>query len=426
MIRGEQGDTTTQPNLLRGVLTPRGWLLVVPLGVGTGLATAALMVLLHAVEHVAWSYDSGGLVAAAAQASPTRHVLVLLGAGVLAAVGVALLRRTSGGGEVAKAVWTEDGRMSWWPSVGNGVLSIVVVGLGASLGREAAPQKTGAALASTLCRWARLDNQQRRLLAAAGAGAGMAAVYDVPLGGALFAAEVLLGTLSLPLVLPLLATSVVATGVAWIALPPEPTYSVPTGLVSLPLVIGAVVLGPLAAAASVGWVRLIGWVSAHRPSGWRLVIAPVVVLTAVGAVSIVYPQVLGNGKDLAQQVFLGSGALGTLVVLLVLKPVATAACLGSGTPGGLFTPTLTTGAVLGGVFGHVWTWLWPGAPVGNYALVGAAAMLAAAMRAPVAAVVLLLELTRHLDSLMVPALLAVVTATVVANRFGTRTIYSAR
>ncbi len=84
--------------------------------------------------------------------------------------------------------------------------SIVIVALGASLGREAAPQQAGAAIASKLSIWAELPDWQRRLLVACGAGAGMAAVYNVPLGGALFALEVLLGTLTLPLVLPALLT----------------------------------------------------------------------------------------------------------------------------------------------------------------------------------------------------------------------------
>jgi len=107
------------------------------------------------------------------------------------------------------------------------VESIVIVALGASLGREAAPQQTGAALASALSVRAKLPEWQRRLLVACGAGAGMAAVYNVPLGGALFTLEVLMGTVTLPLVLPALATTLTATAVAWIAIPHVPTYAIP-------------------------------------------------------------------------------------------------------------------------------------------------------------------------------------------------------
>ena len=120
--------------------------------------------------------------------------------------------------------------MPGWPSFRasrRGVLSIVVVGLGVSLGREAAPQLAGAAGASWLSDWAQLPTWQRRLLVASGAGAGFAAVYNVPLGGALFALEVLLGHRLAPARAPALATSVIATAVAWITLGTAPTYRLP-------------------------------------------------------------------------------------------------------------------------------------------------------------------------------------------------------
>ena len=132
-------------------------------------------------------------------ATAARHVVVLLAAGVIARVGGLLIRRVrgSGAGEISEALRSGGGRLSFWRSQARGVLSIVIVGMGASLGREGAPQLTGAAVATVLSEWAKLPAGQRRLLVACGAGAGMAAVYNVPLGGALFAVEVLLGTLSL-------------------------------------------------------------------------------------------------------------------------------------------------------------------------------------------------------------------------------------
>ena len=154
-------------------------------------------------------------------ATAARHVAVLLAAGVIAGIGGLLIGRVrgSGAGEISEALWLGGGRLSFWRSQARGVLSIVIVGMGASLGREGAPQLTGAAVASVLSEWAQLPAWQRRLLVACGAGAGMAAVYNVPLGGALFAVEVLLGTLSLPVVLPAVAMSAIATAVAWVAVP---------------------------------------------------------------------------------------------------------------------------------------------------------------------------------------------------------------
>jgi H+/Cl- antiporter ClcA len=113
-------------------------------------------------------------------------------------------------------------------------------------------------------------------------------------------------------------------------------------------------------------------------------------------------------------------------MLLVLRPAATAMCLGSGTPGGLFTPSLALGALLGGVLGDAWSWFWPGVPPGLFAVVGAAAVLAATTQGPISAVVLMMELTGRDRSFIVPLLLAVVTATLVSRTVEPRSIYDAR
>jgi len=420
---------TPQPNVPgRGIVASYGvrfWLLVIAVGVGAGVGAAALIELLRAVQHLAWSYHSGDFLDAVRRTSSARRVLVLLAGGVVAGGGAMLLSRHNPG-EVSEALWLRGARVPFWASIARGVHSIVIVALGASLGREAAPQQTGAAVASTLSEWARLPDWQRRLLVACGAGAGMAAVYNVPLGGALFALEVLLGTLTLPLVLPALATSLIATGVAWLALPSGPTYTIPSYPVSGSQIVWAVIVGPIAGLAAIGWIRLIARAHALRPSGWQKLAAPIAVFTALGALAIAYPQLLGNGKPVVQLALVAQLGVALLAVLMVLKPLVTAACLGSGAPGGLFTPTLAYGVLLGGLLGEGWAQVWPGAPLGGYAIIGGAAVLGAAMQGPLAAVVLLLELTRHADALTVPILIAVVEATVLARVLGAPSIYSAR
>jgi len=412
----------------RGIVASYGvrfWMLVVLVGLGAGLGGAALMELLRAVQHLAWSYHSGDFLDAVKRTSSTRRVLVLLLGGVVAGGGTMLLSRHSPG-EVSESLWLRGARVPFWASIARGVHSIVIVALGASLGREAAPQQAGAAVASALSEWARLPDWQRRLLVACGAGAGMAAVYNVPLGGALFALEVLLGTLTLPLVLPALATSLIATGVAWIALPTSPTYTVPSYPVHGQQIVWAVIVGPIAGLAAIAWIRLIARAHALRPAGWQRLAAPIVVFAALGALATAYPQLLGNGKPVVQLALVAKLSVALLAVLLVLKPLVTAACLGSGAPGGLFTPTLAYGVLLGGVLGEGWAQIWPGAPLGGYAIIGGAAVLGASMQGPLAAVVLLLELTHHADALMVPILIAVVEATVLARVLGAPSIYSAR
>ena len=419
-----------QPNVPgRGITASYGlrfWALVVLVGLGAGVGGAALMELLHAVQHLAWGYHIGTFLEGVKGAPDSTRVLVPLIGGIIAGtMGLALAGR-SGGGEVSEAIWLPGARVPFFTNLVRAAYSMVIVALGASLGREAAPQRAGAAVASALADWASLPQWQRRLLVASGAGAGMAAVYNVPLGGALFALEVLLGTLALPLVLPALATSLIATAVAWIALPTAPTYSIPSYGVSASQIVWALLVGPIAGLAAIAWIRLIGLTHALRPSGWKRLLAPVVVFSALGAVAIAYPQILGNGKNIVQLAFVAQLGVGLIAVLLVLKPLATAACLGSGAPGGLFTPTLAYGVLLGGLLGKAWSEIWPGAPLGSYAIIGGAAVLGASMQGPLAAVVLLLELTHRADALMVPILLATVEATVLARLLRAPSIYSAR
>ncbi|MGD0196833.1 MAG: chloride channel protein [Solirubrobacteraceae bacterium] len=424
-----------QPNIPgRGILagySARFWASLIIVGVSAGLAAAGFIALLNLVERVAWQRPAHEFLAAVSAASATRRVLVLLLAGVIAAAGTFLVRRLrqSGGGEVSEAIWLGDARLELVPSIVRGLLSIVTVGMGASLGREAAPQLAGAAVASELCERSKgvITPAQRRLLVAAGAGAGMAAVYNVPLGGALFALEVLLGTLALPLVLPALLTSLIATAVAWIVIPTGPTYVIGAFHVSAAEVVWAALVGPIAGLLAVAWVRLVTLANRIRPARRAIrLAAPIVIFAALGALAIRYPQLLGNGKDLAQLAFVGKLSLGLFAALMVLKPLATAACLASGSPGGLFTPTLALGVLFGAMLGHAWGELWPGSPVGSYALIGGGAVLAAAMQGPLAATVLMLELTHSPGTLTVPLLLAVAEATVLARLLNSPSIYSAR
>ena len=115
-----------------------------------------------------------------------------------------------------------------------------------------------------------------------------------------------------------------------------------------------------------------------------------------------------------------------LLTLLFLRPLSTVLCLGSGVPGGLFTPSIALGALLGGVLGLAWSWLWPGTPPGLFAVLGAAAVLAATTHGPISAVVLMMELTGRDRSFVLPLLLVVVSATVVARTLDSRSIYDAR
>jgi H+/Cl- antiporter ClcA len=403
------------------------WSAILITGVGAGLGAAILTRLLFLVQHRVW--PGPHLLDAARQADAWHHIGILLGAGVVTGIGQVVLRKLSSGNsiDITEAITNFAGRLPALRTLGSAILSVIVVGMGASLGREGAPKQAGAVIANALSDGFSLSDEQRRLLVACGAGAGMAAAYGVPLGGALFAVEVLRGVLALRLILPALLASAAAAGVAWlVALPNEPTYVIPSYTLSISVVAWSVVAGPIAGTVSVGVVRLIAWADRNKPSGARRLIAPVVALGLLGAVSIAFPQLLGNGKDIAEMAFTNQIAPLMLLALFVLKPLATVLCLGSGVPGGLFTPSLATGALLGGALGVAWSWIWPGAPPGLCAIIGSASVLAATTHGPISSIVLVMELTGRDRSFILPMIIAVVLATVVARTLDARSIYDAR
>jgi CIC family chloride channel protein len=188
----------------------------------------------------------------------------------------------------------------------------------------------------------------------------------------------------------------------------------------------AILAGPIAGSISVAYVRVIGWAQAHKPQGWQVIFLPILFFTLLGIAAIKFPQLLGNGKNIVQLTFFNRIDTRLLCSLIVLRPLAAAVCLRSGAPGGLFTPTMTLGALLGDAMGQLWNHLAPGNEIASYALIGSGAFLAAATLGPLSSIVFLLELTRHADVLIVPLLIAAVGATVTARAWGVRSIYTAR
>ena len=410
-------------------LTVKFWFAVVLAAVATGLFGAGLMALLQYVEKLAFFYHGGSYELAVAATSNLRRLLSLVIAGVIGAIGWFLVRRyfSHEKSEIDDALWNGDGELGARRSLATSIISEVVIGMGASIGREAAPKLMGGASASAIANWFGLTTAQKRLLVACAGGAGLAAVYNVPLGGAVFTAEVMLGSFALPTVLAALTCSLIATLTAWLFLPSAATYvDIPNYAFSGSIMAWSVVAGVIIGFLAVVYVRLLGWVSAHRASGVTMLWMMPLAFALVGVAGFKYPQLFGNGKDMAHDAFLGTGGLVLFLALFGLKPIVTALCLGSGASGGVFTPFLSIGAALGGFLGVAWTHFWPGSPVGAFALIGAAAMIGAAMQAPLVGLVLVVELTHTGLNLMIPMIAATTIATLIGRHVDGYSIYSAR
>jgi len=419
---GDIPTTLASPGALRF------WLAVCFIGISTGLAAAALTRLLEVIQQLAWHGSGTNILEAARQASVSRHIIVLLSAGILTGVGQILLKRLSSGNgiDTTAAIWFYAGRMPALRTLGSAVLSIFAVGMGASMGREGAPKQAGAVFANFFADRGTLSDEQRRLLVACGAGAGMAAAYSVPLGGALFALEVMRGKLALRYVLPALFTSLIATGVSWLALSIEPTYTIPSFPLSSSILLWSIAAAPICAFGAILYVRLVRWADKNKPSGWQRIIAPAIALLLIGLASVRFPEILGNGKNLTQLLFTDQVGVPLLLALLFVRPLATSLCMRSGVPAGLFTPSLTFGALLGAALGLAWSALWPGTPLAYFALLGAGAGLSATTQGPISSVVLIMELTGRDRSFILPLILIAALSTLIFRSIEHRSIYDAR
>ena len=243
----------------------------------------------------------------------------------------------------------------------NAALQIVVVGLGASIGREVAPRELGALFAGWLGGKAGVSARERRILVACGAGAGLAAVYDVPLSGAVFTVEVLLAEISFATALPALATSAIATIVAgWrfrisrcIPCPVRAQHDAFC-------VVG--VGGPADGVRGTGLCEAGSGGRADAATQLDNHLDHARGLHRRGVPVDAVPSILGNGKALGEVAFAESASVGLLAVLAVAKVLATTATIASGAAGGTLTPSLAVGAALGGSLGGLWSMWWPGTP----------------------------------------------------------------
>src|SRR6266478_3125023 len=383
------------------------------IGVGSGLGGLALALLLRLVQHIA--YGHGPHTMAGQQtflqevtaASDFRRFLALCSCGAVAGIGWWMLYRFGAPLVSIRQAVRKGGRMPFGATLTHAILQIVTVGLGSPLGREVAPRELGAALATKLSARANLTPECTRIMIACGAGAGLAAVYNVPLGGTLFTLEVLLGTFSLPSSVAALATCVISTLVAWLGLGNGLQYSVPPLAISPSIIVWSLLVGPVLGAAAYLFVRVTEAARACAPRDWHLAVWCALVFPIIGLLAIPFPQLLGNGKGLAQAGFDSEVGLTLAATLLLLRVVVLVASLRAGAEGGLLTPGLSIGALLGIILGTFWNHVWPTQSLAAFAIIGGAALLASSMKMPLTAIVLTVELTGIGQQFLVPLSLAV-------------------
>ena len=383
-------------------------------GVAAGIGGMLVALLLHLIQHIAYDYSLGSLIGSesflegVSASSPARRFIVLLLGGLVAGIGwLAVYRFGRPLVSIRKAVNSVVARMPPLTTAAHVLLQTVTVAMGSPLGREVAPREIGALLATNLSGRLRLGEEERRILIACGAGGGLAAVYNVPFGAALFILETLLGRFRFAAVLPAITTSVIAAYVARLGLGNHTQYSLPSLVMTPPLVIWSIITGPIFGLAAWWFAKATSTARARAPRGWRLLVCCIAVFTAIGAFAIPFPEILGNGKGTAQMGFAGDVSIGLGATLLVIRAAFTIGCLRAGAEGGLLTPSVAMGTLLATVIGGAWSLVWPGVMPGAFAVVGATAFVAVSMKMPMTAVALILEFTRVGPDFIVPVLFAV-------------------
>lgn len=380
-------------------------------GLLSGIAGMSLALTLHWVQHVAYGYSldavmgSESFLQGVSNAPPLHRFLVLLACGLVAGLGWCGLARF-GRHLVSVRAATERSAMPVIETVLDAFLQVGTVALGSPLGREVAPREIGTLLSQSLLGYVNLTAGEYRLLLSCGAGAGLAAVYDVPIAATVFILEVMMRQVRFSFFWPAVVASFTAATVARSGLGGELQYTVPPYPVTTTLMVTSLAIGPFFGGLGLIFRRVLDKVSANAvPSLWG-VVRSVGAFAIIGAFATNYPTVLGNGKGPAELAFTQHIVPLAALCLLGIKIAAIVLSLRVGAKGGLLTPGLAVGALVGLLLGNVLeTWI-PGIHPGAIALVGATAFLSSSMVMPLTAVCLVMEFTDAPIALVLPVALA--------------------
>ncbi|MCB0216589.1 MAG: chloride channel protein [Chloroflexi bacterium] len=333
--------------------------------------------------------------------------------------------------EVMEAVAIRGGRIRPRVAAVKVLASSITIGFGGSAGREGPIVQVGSALGSTLGQLLGFSNERVRTLVACGAAAGIAATFNAPIAGAIFALEVVLGSFTSRFFGAVVISSVAAAIVSRVFLAGQPAFAVPAyplkHIGELPIY---ALLGVLAALVALLFIRLL-YAAESRFDDWTvpLPVKAALGMGLTGLLASLAPEraVLGSGLHVIGEMIAGNVELGfgVLLSLLILKLLATTFTLGSGNSGGVFAPSLFMGATLGGLVGATAHQLWPALAVdpGAYAIVGMAAVFAGAARAPITAVLIIFEMSGDYQ-LILPLMLATVLSTLIAEALYEDSIYT--
>ena len=399
-------------------------------GLGTGIGAVLFRYLISFVEFVGYTWIPSSIPILG------EYVVILvpsIGGLIVGLLIYYFAHEAKGHGvpEVMEAVALRGGKIRPIVAVIKSLASAVSIGTGGSVGREGPIVQIGSAIGSTLGQKLHLSEDRIRILVACGAAGGIAATFNAPIAGVIFALEIIIGEFSVRHFSLVVISSVSASIIGQVAFGDVPAFLIPVeyGINSLWEFAFYPLLSILAAFLGVFFVRSLYWTEDIFEK-WKSVpewIQPMIGGVLLGCLALIYPRLTGVTWDRIPQIFnvgygviesalAGKLAITTAITLLLFKLLATSITLGSGGSGGVFAPSLFMGAMLGTIFELGIRSIIPGilAPPGAYALIGMAAVFTAAAHAPITAVIILFELTGDYR-IILPLMLTVVITTVISQ-----------
>jgi CIC family chloride channel protein len=319
--------------------------------------------------------------------------------------------RGSGVNQTKAALYIFNGFIPFRTAVGKFICAAIAIGSGQSLGPEDPSLQIGAGIASALGRQLEISREKLRLMAPVGAAAGLAAAFNAPISAVLFVIEEVIGRWSAGILGSVVLSAVSSIVVVRWFLGSEPLFRIPVTTFKRPTeLVAYAVLGIVGGLASVAFAKSIGYLRPRLNAlpRWTQYFQPGLAGLLIGLIAFLgAPQIMGAGYDSMDQAMHGQYAWKMLAVLAVLKILATTFSFVSGTPGGMFAPTLFVGAMLGGAVGDLERHFFPHltGSTGTYVLVGMGVLFAGFLRVPMTSVFMVLEVSGNYE-IVVPVIVA--------------------
>jgi len=404
-------------------------LLAVVIGLVTGYGALGLRYLIHLIQVISTGHAHYTLQMVAGLPWYQKLLMPAIGGLIVGPIVTFFSKEVKGHGvpEVMESIILRNGMIRPRVVLAKIIASSICIGSGGSSGREGPIVQIGSAIGSSIGQWFQLSPEKLRTLVAAGAAGGIAAAFNAPVAGALFAIEIIFGDFGVMQFSPIVIASVTSTVVSRHYLGDFPAFIVPKySLVSPWELFFYAGLGLLAGIGGLIFIKSLYGLEDYFDN-WKFpdYVKPAIGGLLVGGMGIVYPAIYGVGYAGINEALTGAMSWEFLLILLLLKIIATSFTLGSGGSGGIFAPSLFMGAMLGGAVGTVVHQIFPEitATSGAYSMVGMGAFVGAATHAPITSIIIIFEMTNDY-TIILPLMIATIISVTFTTRIQPESIYT--